>query len=74
MAVLTLGVLDRKEFTVKFVSNTLLVRKTENEDYFYGNLSDGETKLRFVGFHRNHEKKLTTLYENKTAVRLCVFL
>ena len=46
------------------------VKKGRNSEYFEGILSDGECKLRFVGFHRLQHKKLSSFWKERKPVFL----
>ena len=39
------------------------VKKGQNSEYFEGILSNGECKLRFVGFHRLQHEKMSSFWE-----------
>ena len=46
------------------------VKKGKNANYFDGNMTDGTTNLRFVGFNTEQQKKLSSLFKSREAAHL----
>jgi len=46
------------------------VRKGRKQNYFEGKMSDGSSKLRFVGFDLKQQKKMSEMLPKKQAIEI----
>lgn len=46
------------------------MKNGRNSSYFEGKITDGESKMRFVGFHKEQQKKMLRLKKEKIVVQL----
>jgi len=52
------------------LTSVLPVRKGRKQNYFEGKLSDGSSKLRFVGFDSKQQKKMSEMLPKKQAIEI----